>query len=144
MGDEYEWFSASGKIGPEGKELKLPDGCKTLFGGRTAVRQQPLQVMVFLCTPGPRDYICGLRLMWHGVPAVAMGYCNSKTFKTLSVKSLAGFIVAVGNKGIHALKLVDQDGTRSRWAGRPLDALVTERLSRRRPVLALDADFDVS
>jgi hypothetical protein len=141
---KYEWFSVSGNIGPEGKELTLPDGCKTLFGGRTAVRQQPLHVTVFLCKPGGRDYVRGLRLTWDGAQPVVLGYCNSRIFKTLTVKSFAGFVVAVGSKGIHALKLVDEDGTRSRWAGRPLDALVTERLSRRRPVLALDADFDVS
>jgi hypothetical protein len=141
---EYEWFSVSGKIGPEGHALTLPDGCKTLFGGRTAVRQQPLQVTVFLCTPGSRDYVCGLRLTWHGAPPVVLGYCNSKASQTLTVRSLAGFVVAVGNKGIHALRLVDEDGTRTRWAGRPHNTLITERLSRRRPVFALDADFDVS
>jgi hypothetical protein len=73
-----------------------------------------------------------------------MGYCNSKAFKILTVKSLAGFVVAVGKRGVHALQLVDEDGSISQWAGRPGDGLVTKRLSRRRPVLALEADFDVS
>jgi hypothetical protein len=141
---EYEWFSVSGRIGPEGKALTRPDGCKTLFGGRTAVRQQWMELTVFLCAPGARDYVCGLQLRWHGARPVAMGYCNSKAFKILTVKSLAGFVVAVGKRGVHALQLVDEDGSISQWAGRPGDGLVTKRLSRRRPVLALEADFDVS
>jgi hypothetical protein len=73
-----------------------------------------------------------------------IGYRNSTTFTTIDIRSLAGFVVAVGLKGIHAIRLVDNDGKASPWAGRPGEALITERLLRNFPPEALEVDFDVS
>jgi hypothetical protein len=116
---EIEWFHVSGTICPDKLQLNLLLGCKTLFGCQATLRQEPAKVTVFICLPGKLNYVCGLLFQWRDGPTLMMGYCNSTTFTTIDIRSLAGFVVAVGLKRIHAIKLVDNDGKASPWAGRP-------------------------
>ena len=57
---------------------------------------------------------------------------------------LAGFNVAVGLGGIHALQCINRETRESiPWLGCPDDVPKTERLFVRTRIIALEADFDV-
>ncbi|KAK4041693.1 hypothetical protein C8A01DRAFT_45232 [Parachaetomium inaequale] len=82
---------------------------------------------------GDSGYIAGLSLTMASGHVLQLGYsaaAESECFVRLEGASVAGFNVAVGLGGIHALQCVSGSGTRrqvSAWFGCPGDAPRTER-----------------
>ena len=71
-----------------------------------------------------------------------LGYkCNETVSE---VTALRGFAVAVGPRGIRAIQVICDDGTRSPWFGRLKNSPITERLVRTERIVALEIEFDVS
>jgi hypothetical protein len=140
--DEREWLHVSGDMYPNEHRMDNGTGCKLLRSFQVSVVELT-RIEIFTCTTGPVAYICGMHLQ-NGDSSQTIGYCNSGKSTSVDATGLAGFIVAVGSRGIHALQVVYQDGHRSTWVGRPDSCLLTERLNAQPPILALQADFDVS
>ncbi|KAI9154959.1 F-box domain-containing protein [Paramyrothecium foliicola] len=89
---------------------------------------------------GDADYLCGLRLIpTCGIP-VQLGY-RSKREKTIPISVLMGFNVAVGSRGIHAIKCMTDDGELE-WCGDPAESPVTKRVAIQKPITALEIGFD--
>ena len=90
------------------------------------------------------DYVVGLRLITVGGDEKQLGYCAEGRELFFEVRALTGFAVAVGPRGIRALQVICDDGTRSPWFGRPGNTPITERLVRSKCITALEVGFDVS
>ena len=100
---------------------------------------------------GDSEYLAGLSLTMASGHVLRLGYsatAGSKCSVQLKGASVAGFNVAVGLGGIHALQCVSGSGTRrqvSAWLGCPGDAPRTERVSEMASgqAMVLDLSFDV-
>ena len=64
-----------------------------------------------------------------------LGYKGNEI--VFEVTALGGFAVAVGPRGIRAIQVICDDGTRSSWFGRPEGSSITERLVRTERIAAL-------
>lgn len=93
---------------------------------------------------GEADYVAGLRLISVGEDDKQLGYRAEGKELFFEVTALRGFAIAVGPRGIRALQVIRDDGTRSPWFGRPRSSPVTERLVCTRCITALEVGFDVS
>ncbi|KAK3178681.1 hypothetical protein OEA41_000818 [Lepraria neglecta] len=91
---------------------------------------------------GEADYVVGLRLISVGEDDKQLGYRAEGKELFFEVTALRGFAVAVGPRGIRALQVIRDDGTRSPWFGRPRSSPVTERLACTKCITALEVGFD--
>ncbi|KAL2193987.1 hypothetical protein P885DRAFT_71777 [Corynascus similis CBS 632.67] len=93
--------------------------------------------------PLPRNYITGIFLTTSTGETVRLGYRNSSERSVQLSGELAGFNVAVGLGGIHALQCINRETRESiPWLGCPDDVPRTERLSLGTRIIALEAGFD--
>jgi hypothetical protein len=138
----HEWLYVSGDIHPNENKMEHGMGCKLLRELRASLSGMD-RIEFFICTTGSVTYICGLHL-YNGSHTQMVGYCNSGQSVSVDAVGLNGLIVAVGSRGVHALRILYEGGEQSAWIGCPRNCLLTERLNVGRPILALRADFDVS
>lgn len=93
---------------------------------------------------GNLKYITGISLTTSTGETVRLGYRNSSERSVQLSGELAGFNVAVGLGGIHALQCINRETRESiPWLGCPDDVPRTERLSLGTRIIALEAGFDV-
>jgi hypothetical protein len=120
------------------------DGC-WVFDKEHVVIPQSLTHIAFSVIPiGTVDYVVGLRLI-SADGDQHLGYqAGKELFFAVTASALCGFTVALNHRGIRALQVVCQDGTRSPWFGRPENALITNRLCCAERVVAIEAGLDVS
>ena len=120
------------------------EGCRE-FGTQIAlVPNNLLAVSVTTTSVGGTTYIAGICLIPRSGPYVRLGYTSNEGKHLLRVTSLEGFVLAVGLRGIHALRIVSRDKSLSHWIGCPLFSPVTERLSLETSLDCLKVGFDVS
>ena len=120
------------------------EGCRE-FGTQIAlVPNDLLAVSVTTTSVGGTTYIAGICLIPRIGPYVRLGYASNEGKHLLRVTSLEGFVLAVGLRGIHALRIVGRDKSLSHWIGCPLFSPVTERLTLEASLDCLKVGFDVS
>ena len=120
------------------------EGCRE-FGTQIAlVPNNLLAVSVTTTSVAATTYIAGICLIPRSGPYVRLGYASNEGKHLLRVTSLEGFILAVGLRGIHALRIVSRDKSLSPWIGCPLFSPVTERLTLKTSLDCLKVGFDVS
>lgn len=115
--------------GVRSKQVAIPDGIS--------------QVSASTIRLGDSGYISGIKLSTPSGEAVRLGYSNGRWYSS-EISGLAGFNLAVGSGGIHALQCIDgRTGKPSAWLGCPDDVPQTERLALGHRITALDVGFDV-
>ena len=124
------------------------EGCRA-FGKARAIVSPSLSRIAFSVIQGVEggaNYVAGLRLISDKDGDQQIGFRAEAKEQSFAVTAdaLRGFNVAVSDRGIRALQVVCQDGTRSPWFGRPQNTPITERLVCMTRIVALDALFDVS
>jgi hypothetical protein len=75
---------------------------------------------------------------------IRLGYMAEGNDLFLEVTAVRGFVLAVGPRGIGALRVISGDGRTSKWFGCPKDLPVTERLASFESISALEVGVDVS
>jgi hypothetical protein len=117
-------------------------GCRKTREQHTLVPQSRLRAVRFYFTQhGDTEYVAGLRLEFDGGLDIQLGY-QTETQRGLAIaKTLNGFAVAAGMRGIQSIRCVFDDGEASDWLGAS-QAPVTTRLILSSSVTAIRAGFD--
>jgi hypothetical protein len=144
--NELRWKEVHGFLQQPQEHRKstfcLHQGCIRLYSQRTAIPTLLSQIVVSTILLGETTYITGLRFICNRGSEVCLGYKKGRE-SVLEITGIHGFIVAVGLRGIHALQFIPPTGQLSQWFGDPTGVPKTRRLAIHRPVIALDAGFDV-
>jgi hypothetical protein len=126
-------------------------GCKRFYRQRTLIPTLIHQIIISTIIIRNTSYITGLRFISPKGSEITLGYTakgdkSSPNFldQVINATSIQGFIVALGSKGIQALRLVFNLGQLSPWVGYPDGFLKTRRLANFKSITALEAGFDVS
>lgn len=86
-------------------------------------------------------YITGIELVSDRDPIVRLGDMIPGSRAMHQVKSFKGFVVALGGTGIHAIKIISDDGQDSSWIGKFNGVCITSRPTQDE-VNALEFRFD--
>jgi hypothetical protein len=144
---DLRWDQVGGDIRQElgaGDCAGFNEGSR-IFNEVHAFIPKTLSKMAFsVVQAGEADYVVGFRLISVGEDDKQLGYSAEGKELFFEVRALTGFAVAVGPRGIRALQVICDDGTRSPWFGRPRNSPITERLARTKCITALKVGFDVS
>ena len=90
-------------------------------------------------------FIAGIHLISQEGIRTNVGYVSDVNTTFVNVQKLNGFILALGSKGLHAIRVVSAgDKDVSKWIGDPSDSPITERLAHFKSMAALQVGFDVS
>ena len=142
-----DWVLAAGSMPDQQPEgfTQLEEGCRSLRSEQVAIPDVISQVSASTIRVGNSEYIAGITLTSASGDVLHLGYASSHARgSSVQLSGLAGFNLAVGLGGIHALQCIDgRTGEPSAWLGCPNDAPKTERLSRGTRIAALDVGFDV-
>lgn len=76
--------------------------------------------------------------------STAVGYLGGVQTVVRIVKLLNGFIVAIGSRGVHALRIVCDTDDLCDWIGNPSEKPITKRLAVGKAVVSIRVGFDVS
>lgn len=119
-------------------------GCR-LCGTHVAhVSQDLLKIGFSISSVGNASYISGIRLIANNESDVCLGLISTTEEVVLEVTTLRGLVLAIGSRGLQALRVVQEDGSRSEWVGSPSNAPRTERLVCFDSIDFLEVGFDVS
>ena len=144
----WVWSQVSGYTNDPVVRLEsfYPHNRCLVFDKEHVVIPQSLTHIAFSVIPiGTADYVVGLRLISaDGDQHLGYQAEGKELFFAVTASALCGFTVALSHRGIRALQVVCQDGTRSPWFGRPENALITNRLCCAERVVAIEAGLDVS
>lgn len=110
---------------------------------RTSIPALLRHIRVSIVSAGNATYVAGIRFISNEEKNVCVGYTNGAE-SCLETTEIYGFVVAVGSRGIHALRVVTPTGQLSQWFGDPNGVPKTRRLMTCQPITALEASFDVS
>jgi hypothetical protein len=158
------WFEASMPSEPREGEGKLSwrtaarnindpvedfdHGCRVLRA-RALHFPQPFQVQhmsVSFVHTGSGTFISGLSFIDKAGQHYAIGYLHhdqSVSIPVSSTQCIQGWELALDRSGIKAIAVINEDGTRSSWAGEP-GRLSRWHLAEAEGISAIKAEFDVS
>jgi hypothetical protein len=146
--DENEWKEVHGWIQlPERDEniSGIKRGCVRLYSQHTSIPALLCRIVVSTVSIGTATYITGLCFISKAPVSnqeskICLGYTKELSLETTG---LQGFIIAVGSRGIHAIRFVTPRQL-SPWFGNPKGVpITTRRLVSYKPITALKAGFDV-
>jgi hypothetical protein len=116
----------------------------TLRTQRVAVPCDLSRLSVSTVTVGERLYIAGLSLTAASGDTLRLGYSSPSPEKSVELSQLWGFHLAIGCRGVQALKCITSPtGSQSPWIGCPDHHPRTNRLVAENRVVELEAAFDV-
>ena len=146
---QYTWKEVRAKILPS-KSARWFVGCKQLYTQRVTIPVPLRQLCISIVSIGDATYVTGIRFSPCVGSDVCIGYVRRDHQQSADAESshsdtigLHGFILAVGFRGIHAMRYVTQAGQLSRWYGCAEGLLVTRRLVLCESISLLEAGFDV-
>lgn len=146
------WRSIGGDIRPrEGPPSPSGMLCRSIWEQTISVPTTLRRIAVSTRTFSGKQYISGLRLVSEQDQDILVGYVlpGKETYIDIRQSShgegdqLNGFVVAVGPRGIQALRTTTTAGHISKWAGSPEGLPTTVRLCMKNPISSLKAAFDV-
>ena len=119
--------------------------CQPLRTRRVVVPDGISQISAWTVRVDTLEYIAGLSLTTNTPGEILeLGYRTAGSSRSVRVSRFAGFNLAIGPGGIHALQCIDgQTLEPSAWLGCPDDAPRTSRLALGTRVTALEVAFDV-
>ncbi|EFE41480.1 hypothetical protein TRV_03785 [Trichophyton verrucosum HKI 0517] len=134
---------------PDMKSRDFQDGCKEFYTQLTAIPDDIHQIIATTVVAGEAPFVSGLRFITKGGPDICLGYTRGGERQYLdivggSAKStgLKGFALSVGQKGIHGLRAISQDGRCSESAGLTHKLLEPQYLVVPKRIISLEAGFD--
>ncbi|PGH28084.1 hypothetical protein AJ80_00341 [Polytolypa hystricis UAMH7299] len=144
------WRSIGGAIGPIGLPLQsTASPCKQLYQQSVRLPQAISQIAVSLISFNERKYVTGLRFLSTVGQDAEIGYILPGKEVMLKMSdandkpgTFAGFVVAVGPTGIHALRATMLEGHLSQWAGCPDEIPQSLRLCMTERITHLKGGFD--
>ena len=92
---------------------------------------------------GDMVYVSGMRFVSKEGVDHSFGYMAPETSVVLDVEGVKGFILAMGTMGLHALQVISNDDSVSKWIGSPRDSPITRRLADIGSVERLGIGIDV-
>ena len=105
------------------------DGCRIFDKVHAFIPKTLFKMALSVVQAGEADYIVGLRLISVEEDDKQLGYRAEGKELFFEVRALRGFAIAVGPRGIRALQVICDDGTRSPWFGRLGKSPIKERLA---------------
>ncbi|KAF3481447.1 uncharacterized protein GIQ15_04206 [Arthroderma uncinatum] len=141
LGTRDEWREATADILPDitsHRRTAFMKGCD-LFHKQRAMIPSGLLRIAFSITA---NTITGLRLIADNHEDICLGYVKEEDQLVLEVTVVCGFILAIGSRGVHAIRVIDRTGRTSRWIGNPNDTPITERLTGFQAITALEVGVD--
>ena len=120
------------------------EGCRELGTHSALVPSQLVAITITTARVGATTYVAGICLLPKGGPCVRLGYTSQEGRHLHRITSLKGFLIAIGERGIHALRVVGENKILSPWIGDPLLSPITERLILTASLDCLKVGFDVS
>lgn len=141
------WSKVGGDVKDEasdGHPRDFNEGCR-LFGTHLAHIPKDLSKISFsISSVGNVTYVAGIRLITEKGPDICLGFVSEGKEVIREATALRGFVLAAGSRGIHALQVVSENASLSKWVGCPNNSPITERLARFNFIAALEVSFDVS
>ncbi|MCJ1349887.1 hypothetical protein MMC31_008130, partial [Peltigera leucophlebia] len=140
---DLQWHRVRGDVRQElgaGLCTGFNEGCRVFGKSRAFIPNGLSRIAFSIIQSGKADYVVGMRLVSVGEEDRQLGYKGNEVF--FEVTALRGFAVAVGPRGIRAIQVICDDGTRSPWFGCPKSSPLTERLVRTKCIVALEVEFD--
>jgi hypothetical protein len=149
VGQEFarlRWRKVAGNVKDEasdGHPIGFNEGCR-LFGTHFTYMPKDLSKISFsISSVGNVTYVAGIRLITEKGPDICLGYVSEGKEVIRDATTLRGFVLAAGSRGIHALQVVSEDTSLSKWVGCPNNSPITKRLSSFNFIAALKVSFDV-
>lgn len=147
------WRSIGGDFSPRPaipNRHNFPSGmrCRKIYEQISTLPSSPIKTLAVTVRKfNGSVYISGMRFIYKHNPELLLGYIipgkgKEKSFSLTDFR-LAGFITAVGVRGIMALRAVSESGVVSDWLGEPEGLPVSIRLCMRQPIETLRGCFDV-
>jgi hypothetical protein len=122
----------------------IKEGCQALWTRCASVPADLTAICVSFFGLEDHGYISGLCFESKSGADSQLGYYSKDSMVRFKVNHLNGFVLAIDSRGIRALQVVDGNGDRSRWAGVPKRAPVTERLHAIDSTEPIRVSIDVS
>ncbi len=130
--------------GPQnGHFAAFNEGCTIHGCHRISIPSQLSSLVVNTIEVGGHRYICGIRLTDGEGSCATLGYASNAHVSSLHTASVSGFEVAMGSRGLRALRIRSLGGTWSQWLGDPIDTPITRRLDTESCFDMLEAGYDV-
>ncbi|KAH6637196.1 hypothetical protein F5144DRAFT_209027 [Chaetomium tenue] len=142
--ERRDWALAAGSMPDQQPEsfCHLEKACRRVRSKQVAIPDGISQVATSTIRVGDSEYIAGITFSTPSGEALRLGY-NTGRWHSVDISGLAGFNLAVGSGGIHALQCIDGRTKKpSAWLGCPDDVPRTERLALGHRITALDVGFD--
>ena len=119
------------------------EGCSVQGYQCITIPPELSQLAVTLVDAGGISYISGIRLLAVTTSDVCLGYIAKEKEVIFQVSRIGGFELAMGSRGLHALRITYTDQSRSPWLGDPIGIPITQRLTGFESLDLLEAGFDV-
>ncbi|KAG4435231.1 hypothetical protein IFR05_009286 [Cadophora sp. M221] len=139
------WLEATGDLRPEertGPYRGFNEGCRLFYEQQTSIPGLLSQIAFSVVQLGDAEYITGMRLIPSQGEVIQLGYRTEGRELFLNITFLAGFILAVGSRGIQSIQCIADDKQTSQWFGCPHGAPKTRRLAVSGPITAIKAGLD--
>ncbi|KAI0810759.1 hypothetical protein GGR55DRAFT_678719 [Xylaria sp. FL0064] len=104
-------------------------GCRSLYSHYVTIPNDLLRLSIFYSQVSSASYVCGIRFTTATGSVIHIGHSGT-TENSICVTEIWGFILAVGSKGIHAVKCLTGNDTTSCWLGCPNNSPKTTRFAR--------------
>ena len=151
--DQGRWRKVCGNLQPLVERPgtgKWSVGCKRYRAQRILIPASLRQVAVSTILIGNATYLTGIRFISDEGLEVRLGYKAERdqlspntTDQSMDAKSVHGFVLAVGSRGIQALRFITRARQMSQWFGCPDGLPKTRRLATFESMTTLEAGFDV-
>lgn len=111
---------------------------------RVSIPDHLSRIAISTVPDGDVEYVCGMRFIHEDGTYLGLGYQAIGREFFVDATSLNGFVVAVGAKGIHGLRVITDSEHPSQWIGSSENLPKTQWPSHYGPLTAIAANFDVS
>lgn len=116
--------------------------CRLLYEQVAPIPEDLVSIAFSIAVDGNTEYLAGMRFISKDGSSSKLGYRNMYKELYHEVTALKGFIIAIGSRGFHGIRVLEADGSISGWFGSPKNSPVTERLDEIDSVPVLKIGFD--
>ncbi|TQN67166.1 hypothetical protein CSHISOI_07829, partial [Colletotrichum shisoi] len=144
--ESSQWVQVAGDLWdqPAGAAYALFDrGCRLFHKHRIAIFDDLSGLSISCVQVGDTKYVAGLKITHAAGNSRQVGYWST-TEQTVETSEIRGLKVAVGSRGIQALRCITGASGMQHWIGSPEGSPKTQRLGMGGQVKQLEVGFDVS
>ena len=136
-------MSITADLWQESSTQRFYQGCRVQGYQRVTIPPKLLQLAATVVNIAGTTYISGIRFVGAAGSESSLGYIMKRSEVGVRVSKLSGFELAMGSRGLHALRGIVDDGNQSPWLGDPKDTPITERLIEPESMSMIEAGYDV-